>query len=65
MTSRRILAWILVTLLILFVAFNLSKVQVWLFGIEVAMPIGLVVIISAGMGAGATSLFLRLRRPRR
>ncbi len=62
MSARQILAWILVTLIILFVVFNLTPARIWLFGIKVEMPIGLVVIISSVLGSGATGLFTHLRR---
>ncbi len=60
MSSRQILAWILITLLVLFVVFNLQAARIWLFGIKLEMPIGLVVIISALLGSGATGLLSRL-----
>ena len=60
-----ILGWIVLTLLLLFVVFNLDEAKIWVFGIRIYMPIGLVVLISAGLGAGAVLLFPRLRRSRR
>ena len=64
MNARQVLGWILVALLVLFIAFNLERARIWCFGIRVEMPIGLAVLFSAAMGAGATLLFLRLRRRR-
>lgn len=61
MSARQIVAWSLVVVLILFVVFNLDPARIWLFGIKVEMPIGLVVIISALLGSGATGLFTRLK----
>ncbi len=51
----------MVTLIVLFVVFNLGPARIWLFGIKLEMPIGLVVIISALLGSGATGLLTRLR----
>jgi uncharacterized integral membrane protein len=62
MSARQILAWIIVLLLLLFVVFNLDRASVWFFGIQVVMPIALVVLFSAGLGAGAAILFARLRK---
>ena len=62
MSARQVLGWIVLTLLVLFVVFNLTYAQVWFFGIVVRMPIGLVVLFSAALGAGATWLLGRLRR---
>ncbi len=64
MSARQILGWIVVTLLAVFVVFNLQDARIWFFGIRISMPIGLVVIFSAVMGAGATILFARLRKQR-
>lgn len=62
MVARQILGWIVVVLLVLFIGFNFDSARVWFFGIKVEMPIGLVVIVSALMGAGAILLLLRLRQ---
>ncbi len=61
MNSRQIVGWGMVTLIVLFVVFNLGPARIWLFGIKLEMPIGLVVIISALLGSGATGLLGRLR----
>ena len=61
MNAGQILGWVLVALLVLFVVFNLGPARIWLFGIKLEMPIGLVVIISALLGSGATGLLGRLR----
>jgi uncharacterized integral membrane protein len=62
MTARQILGWIVVSLIVLFVAFNLDSAKIWFFGIRVEMPIGLAVLVSAALGSSATSLFVRLKR---
>ena len=62
MNARQIVGWILIALLVLFVAFNLDRARIWCFGIKVEMPIGLAVLFSAALGAGAALLFLRLKR---
>lgn len=62
MSARQVIAWIIVLLLVLFVVFNLDRASVWFFGIQVVMPIGLVVLLSAALGAGATILFARMRK---
>ncbi len=61
MNAGQLLGWILVALIVLFVVFNLGPARIWLFGIKLEMPIGLVVIISALLGSGATGLLGRLR----
>lgn len=62
MNARQILGSIVLILLVLFVAFNFDTARVWFFGIKVEMPIGLVVIVSAVMGAGSVLLLARLRK---
>jgi uncharacterized integral membrane protein len=62
MNVRQVLGWVLVALLVLFVAFNLDDARVWFFGIRLQMPIALVVIVSAALGAASTLLFGRLWR---
>ncbi|HUR28615.1 MAG TPA: hypothetical protein VM509_10540 [Planctomycetota bacterium] len=62
MSARQVLAWIFVLLLVLFVVFNLDRASVWFFGIQVVMPIALVVLFSAALGAGATVLFARMKK---
>ncbi|MBK8178375.1 MAG: hypothetical protein IPK67_05655 [Planctomycetes bacterium] len=62
MSARQIVGWLLIVLLVLFVAFNLDRARIWFFGIRVEMPISLAVLFSAGLGAGAAILFQRLRR---
>ncbi|MEO6708987.1 MAG: hypothetical protein ABI054_14090 [Planctomycetota bacterium] len=62
MSTRQVLGWVIVVLLVVFVAFNRRQAEVWFFGITVQMPIGLVVMFSAAMGAGATILFAHLRK---
>lgn len=62
MNARQILGWVIVGLLVLFVAFNLADARVWFFGIRLQMPIALVVIVSAALGGGAALLFTHLRR---
>jgi uncharacterized integral membrane protein len=65
MNARQILGWVLVLLLVLFVVFNLDPARVWFFGLKVEMPIALVVITSAGLGAGAAYGFLYIQKRRR
>ncbi len=62
MNARQIPGWIVVILLVLFIVFNLDQARIWVFGIKMEMPIALVVIFSALMGAGATILFARMRK---
>ena len=56
------MGWAVIALLVLFIVFNRAQSSVWFFGISVTMPIALVVIFSAALGAGATVLFSRLRK---
>ena len=53
MKARKILGWSLVAVLAVFVGFNLDQAQIWFFGVRLQMPIALVVLFSAGLGAGA------------
>ena len=62
MNVRQVLGWVLVALLVLFVVFNLDDARVWFFGIRLQMPIALVVIVSAVLGASSTLVLGRLRR---
>jgi uncharacterized integral membrane protein len=64
MSARQVQAWIVALLLVLFVAFNRDHARVWFFGLWVQMPIALVVLFSAGLGAGAAVLFGRLKKRR-
>jgi uncharacterized integral membrane protein len=64
MKASQILGWIVVALLVLFVAFNLDDSRVWLFGIRLQMPIALVVLVSAALGGGAAILFGGRKRGR-
>ena len=61
MSTRQIGGWVVVTLLVLFVVFNLDEARIWFFGIRLQSPIAVVVLLSAGLGAGATWLLTRLR----
>jgi Na+-translocating ferredoxin:NAD+ oxidoreductase RnfD subunit len=54
MNARMILGWTVVALL--------QQARVWFFGIRIEMPVALVVISSALLGAGVTSLFPRARK---
>ncbi|HTF88274.1 MAG TPA: hypothetical protein VK843_07670 [Planctomycetota bacterium] len=62
MNARQVMGWVIVVLLVVFVALNRRQAEVWCFGITVQMPIALVVIFSAAMGAGAAILFAHLRK---
>jgi uncharacterized integral membrane protein len=50
MDIRKILIFLLVILLVAFVVMNLERAQIGFFGASVQMPIGLVVLFSAGLG---------------
>lgn len=52
MDIRKALAVLLVILLAAFVVMNLARAQIAFFGVRVEMPIGLVVLFSAGLGFG-------------
>jgi uncharacterized integral membrane protein len=56
--------WILVTLLVLFIGYNLRKVEVDLLLMEVTMPIALLIFLSAALGAGAVFAFAAVRQLR-
>ena len=62
MSARQILGFVVLTLIVLFVVFNLQEARVWVFGARIFMPIGIVVLGSAALGAGAMALLPRLRR---
>jgi uncharacterized integral membrane protein len=51
---NRWLGWVVVALMAVFVVFNLDRASVWFLGIRVEMPLGLVVIASALLGALAS-----------
>jgi len=59
---RVTIGWIAVAVTALFVVFNLERARVWFFGIRVEMPLGLVVIASAILGALTTYAFRSLKR---
>lgn len=59
---KQILGWVLVALLCVFVGFNLAPAHIWFFGIKVEMPIALVVLFSALLGAGVFWAFTRLAK---
>jgi uncharacterized integral membrane protein len=52
MDIRKVLVVLLVILLAAFVLLNLTRAQIGFFGVQVEMPIGLVVLFSAGLGFG-------------
>lgn len=58
---KQMLGWAVVAVTAIFVIFNLERGSVWFFGIRVQMPIALVVIASAGLGALATYAFTSLK----
>jgi len=62
MNVRQVLGWVIVALLVLFVVFNLDDARVWFFGIRLQMPIALVVIVSAVLGASSSLVLGRLWR---
>ena len=65
MKKRTIIGWTLVCVLGLFVIFNLDPARIWFFGVRIQMPIALVVLFSAGLGAGAMYMFSYIKaRPR-
>jgi uncharacterized integral membrane protein len=55
------LGWVVVAVTAVFVVFNLERASVWFLGIRVEMPLALVVIASAAMGALATYAFTTLK----
>lgn len=61
---RKLLAFLLLALLAAFVLFNLDPARVWFFVGKVEMPVGIVVLISAALGAAAALLLGLLRRSR-
>jgi uncharacterized integral membrane protein len=64
MRARQILGVLVLLLLAAFVLFNLETASVWFFIGKVEMPLGIVVLISAALGAGATMLLALLKRSR-
>ena len=54
---KQVLGWVVVAVTTLFVAFNLDRANVWLFGWRMEIPLALVVIGSAGLGALGMYLF--------
>jgi uncharacterized integral membrane protein len=50
MDFRKALIFLLVILLVAFVVMNLEGAQIAFFGMSLRMPIGLVVLFSAGLG---------------
>lgn len=58
---KNVLGWVVVAVTAIFVVFNLEKASVWFLGIRVEMPLALVVIASAGLGALATYAFTSLK----
>jgi uncharacterized integral membrane protein len=64
MNMRQIIGWIFVALLCTFIAFNLAQTRVWFFGIRIEMPIALVVLFSAILGAGAVLGLSQLQKRR-
>ena len=58
---KSLLGWIVVGVTAVFVVFNLESANVWFLGIRVQMPLALVVIASALLGALATYAFTSLK----
>jgi uncharacterized integral membrane protein len=63
-TARKLLGVLLLLLLAAFVLFNLETASVWFFIGKLEMPLGIVVLISAGLGAATTVLLGLLKRSR-
>lgn len=59
---KRILGWVVVAVTTVFVLFNLERADVWFFGVRAQMPLALVVIASAGLGALASYAFSTFKR---
>jgi uncharacterized integral membrane protein len=57
MNVRAIVAWVLVAVLAVFVVANLETARVWCFGVRVEMPLALVVLFAAALGALSATLF--------
>ena len=65
MRTRRIVGWALVAVLAVFVGFNLDPAQIWFFGVSIEMPVALVVLFSAALGASAMYMFSYIKaRPK-
>lgn len=65
MKKRTIIGWSLVAVLAVFVIFNLAPAAIWFFGVRIQMPIALVVLFSAALGAGAMYMFSYIKaRPK-
>lgn len=64
MNVRKIIALLLLLLLAVFVAMNLQKSSVWLFGIRAEMPVALLVFVAGvlGLGAGLLLAFVQVKR---
>ncbi len=58
---KQLLGWVVVALIAVFVALNLTRAQVWFFGIRAEMPIAFVVLASAFLGALGTYAFTSLK----
>ena len=54
---KRVLGWIIVAVTTLFIAFNLERANVWLFGYRMEIPLAVVVFGSAALGALAMYAF--------
>jgi uncharacterized integral membrane protein len=56
------IGWILISLLVLFIVFNLREAKVHLLLMEVTMPTALLIVLSAALGAGAVFAFSVVRQ---
>jgi uncharacterized integral membrane protein len=61
MNSRQILGLVLLLALVVFFVKNSDEALVWFFGIRMVMPIAVVVLFSAAVGAGAMWALGRVR----
>lgn len=59
---KQALGWVVVAVTTVFVVFNLERADVWFFGMHVQMPLALVVIASAVLGAFAMYALSSLKR---
>ena len=65
MNLRKIVAFVLILSLCVFVLMNREDARVWFFGIRAVMPIALLVITAGimGLAAGFLLAFVKRRKP--
>jgi uncharacterized integral membrane protein len=62
---RLVVGWVLLGVLLLFIVLNLKSVDVQFLIMEVKMPTAFVILLSAGLGAGAVYAFQYFKSAKR